>query len=89
MKVSSMCRIPAALVAPSADSFRPVSGLAKMPLHLPACNTHAVVFEAGFAARSVIWREAMPETSRNFRLPLRGQRRLARTRIRRRSLLPV
>ncbi|OTP68991.1 hypothetical protein PAMC26577_32125 [Caballeronia sordidicola] len=52
-----------------------------MPLHLPARSTHAVVFEAGFAARDVMLR--------GFRLPLRGQRRLARTSVRRRSLLPV
>jgi hypothetical protein len=51
VKVSSPYRIPAAPLTPGVDSFRPVSGLAKMPLHLPARNARAVVFEAGFAAR--------------------------------------
>jgi hypothetical protein len=51
VKVLSPYRIPAAPLTPGVDSFRPVSGLAKMPLHLPARNVHAVVFEAGFAAR--------------------------------------
>jgi hypothetical protein len=37
---------PRDIVRFSVDSFRPVSGLAKMPLHLPAWHGHAVVFRS-------------------------------------------